>query len=81
MTAADARRLEWLHRVDPDAWWAAVVAGSPLTGSLIHRQQPDAAAVIKRHYDTGVTPYAEPGTGRVALPAVAVLGSGRRPVN
>jgi len=78
---AQARYLEWLHRVDPDDWWASVVAGTPLTGSLIARQQSDAAAVIKGHYDTGVTPYAEPGTGLVALPAVAVLGSGRRPVN
>lgn len=78
---ARARHLRWLHRVDPDAWWASVVTGTPLTGSLIARQHPDVTAVIKSHYDTGVTPYAEPGTGLVALPADAVLASGHRPVN
>ena len=88
---ASAVRVEWLHRVDPDDWWDAVVAGTPLTGSLIARQHPEVTAGIKAHYDRLVAPYAEPtGQGRagadpapvrtVALPAVAVLASGRRPV-
>ncbi|MDH6126443.1 class I SAM-dependent methyltransferase [Kitasatospora sp. GP82] len=78
-TEPRAEGLEWLHRVDPDEWWASVVAGTPLTGSVIARQNPATAAAIKHHYDTAVAPYREPGTGLVALPAGAVLAGARRP--
>ncbi len=75
---ATTRRVEWLHRVHPDAWWTSVVTGTPLTGSLIARLDPAAAAAVKDRYDAAVAEYAVPGTDLVALPAVAVLGSGRR---
>ncbi|MHA6763514.1 class I SAM-dependent methyltransferase [Streptacidiphilus sp. PAMC 29251] len=76
LDGVSAARVEWLHRVDPDSWWASVVAGTPLTGSLIARQGPTTTAAIKRRYDRLVAPYAEPGSTRlVALPAVAVLAS------
>ncbi|WP_370080906.1 class I SAM-dependent methyltransferase [Streptacidiphilus sp. MAP12-16] len=74
----EARRVEWLHRVDPDVWWGSVVGGTPITGSLIARQSAATAAAVKRHYDDAVARYAVPGTGLVDLPAVAVLGTGRR---
>ncbi|WP_034090499.1 class I SAM-dependent methyltransferase [Streptacidiphilus albus] len=74
-----ARRVKWTHRVDPDAWWASVVGGTPITGSLVARLAPADAARIKRHYDLAVAHYAEPGSTTVALPAVAVLAAGTRP--
>ena len=77
-TDEQARRVEWTHSVDPDAWWAAVVAGTPLTGSLIARQPEAVVAGIKRRYDALVAPFAQGTSGLVALPAVAVLGSGRK---
>ncbi len=77
-TGAQARRESWTHRVDPDAWWSAVVSGTPLTGSLIARQPEAVTAEIKRHYDALVAPYAGEATGTVALPAVALLATGRK---
>jgi len=73
------RRVRWEHRVDRDEWWDAVVAGTPITGSVIARQPASVAASIKRLYQAKVAPHAEPGPGRtVALPAVAVLAAARR---
>ncbi len=73
-----SRRVEWDHRVDPDAWWAAVVAGTPLTGSLIVRLPDGVVAGIKQRYDALVAPFAQGTPGQVALPAVAVLATARR---
>ncbi|MFC1419743.1 class I SAM-dependent methyltransferase [Streptacidiphilus cavernicola] len=85
LAGASAERIAWLHRVDPDAWWHAVVAGTPLTGALIARQGPATAAAVKAHYDRLVAPYAEPlaepgpnGTG--AGPDGAGDGTGSGPV-
>ena len=80
-TDEQTRRVEWTHPVDPDAWWASVVAGTPLTGSLIARLPDPVVAEIKHRYDALVAPYAQGAqgtTGTVALPAVALLGSGRK---
>lgn len=76
LTEVSARRIEWLHRVDPDAWWDSVVAGTPITGSLIARQPSALAAAVRAAYDALVAPYADGPL--VALPAVAVLATGRR---
>jgi SAM-dependent methyltransferase/8-oxo-dGTP pyrophosphatase MutT (NUDIX family) len=77
-TDARARRLEWTHPVHPDDWWSAVVGGTPLTGSLIARQSDAVTAEIKRRYDALVAPFAQATSGLVGLPAVAILGSGRK---
>jgi SAM-dependent methyltransferase len=73
---ATADRVEWLHRVDPDSWWSSVVSGTPLTGSLIARQDAATADAVKRRYRELVAPYAEGAL--VALPAVAVLATAHR---
>ena len=77
-TDESARHLRWTHSVDRDDWWAAVVGGTPLTGSLIARQAGEVVAEIKRRYDALVAPYAEGASGLVRLPAVAILGAGRK---
>ncbi|WP_370145051.1 class I SAM-dependent methyltransferase [Streptacidiphilus sp. EB129] len=79
LAGACARRVEWLHHVDPDAWWAAVITGTPITGSLIGRQDAATAGAVKRHYEALIAPYAHPADGSVALPAVALLATARRP--
>jgi SAM-dependent methyltransferase len=70
-------RLEWEHTVDPDAWWQHIVSGTPLTGSIISRLDEDAVAAVRAAYEAKVAPYAT-GDGLVALPAVALVGSGRQ---
>ena len=79
---AQADHVSWLHRVDPDAWWDAVITGTPLTGSIIGRMNAGDTALVKRHYDAAVVEYrvGEPAAaGLVDLPAVAILAQGRRP--
>lgn len=77
-TDAQAQPMEWTHPVHPDDWWRAVVGGTPLTGSLIARQSGDVVAEIKHRYDALVAPFAQGTSGLVALPAVAILGAGRK---
>jgi SAM-dependent methyltransferase len=68
-------RVEWEHLVDPDAWWTQVVHGVPLTGAVISRLDEASRAAVKKVYDARVARYAT-GDGLVALPAVALIGTG-----
>jgi SAM-dependent methyltransferase len=75
---ATARELSWEHRVDPERWWAEVyLSGVGSNGVVIGRQDAATVARIKSEFDRLVAPYAVDG-GQVALPAVAVIASGRR---
>ncbi|GAA2580826.1 class I SAM-dependent methyltransferase [Actinomadura fulvescens] len=69
---AAADILRWTHRVDPDAWWADVLAGTTRTGAAITGQ--DAATIdrIKAEYDRAAAGYVTAGD-EVALPACALL--------
>jgi SAM-dependent methyltransferase len=67
----------WLYRVDPDRWWRDVVAGTPITGAVVSRLDPDQAAVVKKVYDRLVAELAVPG-GQAEFPAVALIASGTR---
>ncbi|MFG2000269.1 class I SAM-dependent methyltransferase [Spirillospora sp. NPDC048911] len=69
---AAADTLRWTHRVDPGVWWADVLAGTALTGTVIARQGPATIDRIRAEYDRIVAGYATPD-GRVALPACALL--------
>lgn len=73
-------RVDWDHVVDPDAWWTHVVDGVPLTGAVISRLDEASKAAVKKVYDAKVAEYAA-GAGLVALPAVALIGTGRQTVH
>lgn len=75
---SEVRELRWAHEVDADAWWDAVVYGTPMTGAVIARQEPDVRESIRRTYLELTSRYRLPD-GRVALPAAALIGSVRRP--
>jgi len=76
---ATARLLSWEHRVDPDQWWEGVyLSRVGTTGVVIGRQDAATVARIKSEFDRLAARYAV-DSGLVALPAVAVLGSGRAP--
>ena len=73
---ATALRVTWEYRVDPEEWWAEVYlsrVGS--NGVVIGRQDSATVARIKSEYDRLIARYAV-DSGRVALPAVAILASG-----
>jgi len=75
---ATARLLSWEHRVDPEWWWEEVyLSGVGSNGVVIGRQDTATQARIKNEFDRLVARYAV-DAGQVALPAVAVLGSGLR---
>jgi SAM-dependent methyltransferase len=75
---ATARLLSWEHRVDPEWWWEEVyLSGVGSNGVVIGRQDTATQARIKNEFDRLVARYAV-DAGQVALPAVAVLGSGIR---
>ena len=62
--------------VDPGEWWEAVYLSRVGTnGVVIGRQDTATVARIKDEFDRVVARYAV-DAGQVALPAVAVLGSG-----
>ena len=75
---ATARLLSWEHRVDPGEWWEEVyLSGVGTNGVVIGRQEGATVTRIKDEFDRLVARYAV-DAGQVALPAVAVLGSGQR---
>ena len=76
---ATARLLSWEHRVDPDQWWEEVyLSRVGTTGAVITRQDAATVARIKSEFDRLAARYAV-DSGLVALPVVAVLGSGQAP--
>ena len=78
LAGATARLLSWEHRVDPGEWWEQVyLSGVGSNAVVIGRQQDATVARIKDEFDRLVARYAV-DAGQVALPAVAVLGSGQR---
>lgn len=78
LAGVTARLLGWKHRVDPGEWWEQVyLSGVGSNAVVIGRQQDATVARIKDEFDRLVARYAV-DAGQVALPAVAVLGSGQR---
>jgi SAM-dependent methyltransferase len=78
LAGVTARLLSWEHRVDPERWWEEVyLSGVGSNGVVIGRQDTATVGRIKNEFDRLIAPYAV-DAGQVALPAVAVVGSGIR---
>ncbi|MDQ4131665.1 MAG: methyltransferase domain-containing protein [Actinomycetota bacterium] len=70
-------RVRWTVTVDAGAWFDAVAASTPRTGSVLAAAMPEERAVLRERYvETAGAMFGGPG-GLVTLPAAAVVGSGR----
>ncbi len=77
LTQIHVTTLRWSHRVDGDRWWADIVAGTARHDSLLQGCDAATAERVRAEYRRLVARY-DAGDGQVALPACALLASGRR---
>ena len=71
-------RVRWTVTVQPGAWFDAVAAATPRTGAALAAASAEQRAQLRARYVEVATERFRGPDGRVALPAAAVLGSGRR---
>jgi SAM-dependent methyltransferase len=75
---AEVAELTWEHRAGAEEWWSAAAGGVATIGLVVTSQDPETVVRIRREYERLSARFAV-GDGRLALPHVALLGSGRRP--
>ena len=77
--AVDVQVLDarWTIAVDPDDWWAAVLAATPRTGAAIGAVDADRRAGLLTRYRETMRAFPRSGVG-VAVPCAALIGVGRR---
>jgi hypothetical protein len=75
---ASCTTISWVHRTDPDDWWAGPASGLGSLGVLMKSQPPAAVDRIRSEYERLAAAYRTPD-GRLALPAIALLGSATVP--
>ncbi|HWC12088.1 MAG TPA: class I SAM-dependent methyltransferase [Acidimicrobiales bacterium] len=69
--------VRWTVTVDPGRWFDAVAEGTPRTGAALAAATPAQRAQLRERYvEAAAARYGLAG-GRVALPASAIVGSGR----
>ncbi|MFC4530062.1 class I SAM-dependent methyltransferase [Sphaerisporangium dianthi] len=73
-TEVRARMLVWEHKVDPAAWWTAIVTGTARTAAVITRQDPATIERVKAAYHAILAPHLTED-GQASLPAAALLTS------
>jgi SAM-dependent methyltransferase len=71
-------RASWSVTVDPGAWFDAVATSTPRTGAVLAAASEQQRAVMRERYVGAARAHGD-ATGRVVLPAQAVVGSGTRP--
>jgi hypothetical protein len=67
--------ISWVHRTDPEDWWAGPASGLGSLGVLMRDQQPAMVDRIRSEYDRLTAAYRS-ADGILALPATALLASG-----
>jgi hypothetical protein len=70
-------RAQWTITVEPGAWFDAVAAGTPRTGSVLAAASADQRAALRARYVEVATSRFGAGAGKVTLLAAAVIGSGQ----
>ncbi|WP_020120769.1 hypothetical protein [Streptomyces canus] len=76
--AAEASELAWDHRAGVEEWWSGAAGGVATVGLVVTSQDPETVVRIRREYERLSAEFVA-GDGRLALPHLALLGSGRRP--
>jgi len=74
---AEAAELPWDHRAGVEEWWSGAAGGVATIGLVVTAQQPETVVRIRREYDRLSAEHTV-AEGRLALPHIALLGSGRR---
>jgi SAM-dependent methyltransferase len=72
-------RVGWTLSVEPGAWFDAVAEGTPRTGAVLAAATAEQRAAARARYVEVATASFGEADGRVALPAAAVVASGRAP--
>jgi SAM-dependent methyltransferase len=67
--------ISWVHRTDPEDWWAGPANGLGSLGVLMKEQPPAMIDRIRSEYDRLAAGY-RGADGMLALPAAALLASG-----
>jgi SAM-dependent methyltransferase len=67
--------INWVHRTDPEDWWAGPANGIGGLGVLMKDQPPVMVDRIRSEYDRLAADYRS-ADGMLALPATALLASG-----
>lgn len=77
--ATDVQVLDarWTISVDPDDWWAAVLAATPRTGAAIGAVDAERRTALLTRYREEMRAFPRSGVG-VAMPCAAIIGVGRR---
>lgn len=79
LRGASVRTVATMFRMaSPDALWNGLLAGGVRMAAFILGQTPDMQRTIRAEYDRLVTPYVS--DGRLEIPMVAKIGSGRKAV-
>lgn len=72
-----AAELAWDHRAGVEEWWSGAAGGVATIGLIVTSQEPETVVRIRREYDRLCAEHTV-AEGQLALPHVALLGSGRR---
>jgi SAM-dependent methyltransferase len=75
--ASEAAELAWDHRAGVEEWWSGAAGGVATVGLVVTSQDPATVVRIRREYDRLSAEHAV-AEGQLALPHIALLGSGRR---
>jgi SAM-dependent methyltransferase len=67
--------ISWVHRTDPEDWWAGPASGLGSLGVLMKDQPPAMIDRIRKEYDRLTADYRS-ADGTLALPTAALLASG-----
>lgn len=76
--ASEAAELAWEHRAGVEEWWSGAAGGVATIGLVVTSQDPRTVVRIRREYDRLSAEHTV-AEGQLALPHIALLGSGRRP--
>jgi SAM-dependent methyltransferase len=76
-TEAEAAELTWEHRAGVEEWWSGAAGGVATIGLVVTSQDPATVVRIRREYERLSAEHTV-AEGRLALPHIALLGSGRR---
>lgn len=75
LAEAACERVSWVHRADPEEWWAGPASGVAFIGQAVVSQGLAKTAEIRQHYDRLRAEFTGPG-GMLALPHAALLATG-----
>ncbi|GIG01381.1 class I SAM-dependent methyltransferase [Catellatospora citrea] len=73
-----AYTVTWVHRADPEDWWAGPANGMGVLGAMLSALSGAEIAAVKAQYDQIVAPHLD-GSGRLALPTAALIAAGQVP--